>query len=239
MRIFKSAVNRLGRRWGIRPFPWANDLALAVPDGQPATVFDAIHQDNYWESGESLSGGGSTRERTAAYAAQLEALIAARHWHSLFDAPCGDLNWMAGVVARTGIGYIGGDVSIHAIEAARRHAPQLDLRVFDICSDRFPVADVWHCRDCLFHLSFDHARAALRNFARSAIPYALITTNTARWLTNLDIRTGGWRLLDLERPPFNLPRPLERLLKDYPEALEFPRYVGLWRREQIAAALAR
>ena len=55
-------------------------------------------------------------------------------------------------------------------------------------------------------------------------------------MRNIDITTGGWRVLDLERAPFNLPPP-ELRLKDYPVKTEFPRYVALWRREAIAAAM--
>lgn len=236
LRLFKSAVNRLGRRWGIRPFPWANDLSLATSELPRSAVFDAIHQSNHWESDESISGGGSTLERTADYAAALTHLIGQQGWRSMFDAPCGDLNWMRQVIDTTGIAYIGGDVSSHALDAARQRGPGLDLRLFDICSDDFPAVDLWQCRDCLFHLSNADALQALRNFARSDIPFALITSNSARWLTNIDIATGGWRLLDLQRAPFGLPKPVLRI-KDYPEQVEFPRYVCLWTREQIAGAV--
>jgi hypothetical protein len=154
----------------------------------------------------------------------------------MFDAPCGDLNWIGDVIDETGIAYIGGDVSEIALDAARARRHDLDVRFFDIRSDRFPEVDVWHCRDCLFHLSFADGLAALNNFAESNVPWALITTNSARWLRNLDIETGGWRLIDLERPPYNLPRP-ELSLADYPVGLEFPRFVSLWPRVAIAKSL--
>ena len=219
---------------GIRLFPWATELQL--DSGEHPVVFDAIHATNYWGSEESISGSGSTKAWAKDYAAALTKLVVERGFRSMFDAPCGDVNWIGSVIAETGINYVGGDVSQLALDQARARHPELDLRLFDICRDPFPATDVWHCRDCLFHLSFADGLAALRNFARSEIQYALITTNSGLWVRNMDIITGGHRVTDLERAPYNLPRPILRL-KDYPEGIEFPRYVGLWRREDVASTL--
>ena len=101
------------------------------------------------------------------------------------------------------------------------------------------MADVWHCRDCLFHLPYDDIQRALANFARSGIRYALITTHKSRFLhRNLDVGVGGFRLLDLERSPISLPSPVESI-SDFQWGRDFPRYVGLWTRQQIADAVAR
>jgi hypothetical protein len=48
----------------------------------------------------------------------------------------------------------------------------------------------------------------------------------------------GFRFVDLERAPFNLPKPLA-YLPDYRRGFEFPRYVGLWSRTMIRDALAK
>jgi hypothetical protein len=236
MNLMARVINRLGFRWGIRPFPTTTDSTLATAGGAHPDVFDAIHAANYWGSPESLSGGGSTLGRTSDYAASLERFLVDRSIRSMFDAPCGDLNWMPGIVDATGIAYLGGDVSELALGAARRRRPDLDVRLFDICRDDFPAAELWHCRDCLFHLSFDDGLAALRNFARSSIAHALITTNPTKLYRNPDIKTGGHRFLDLQRAPYRLPPPRARL-RDYPVGHEFPRYVGFWSREEIAAAV--
>ena len=58
-----------------------------------------------------------------------------------------------------------------------------------------------------------------------------MTTHRARLLRNLDIATGSWRYLDLQRAPFNLPRPAE-YLRDYGLG-EFPRFVAVWRVEAL------
>ncbi len=233
MNIFARIANRLGTPYGVRPFPWANECELEAV-GQ-SDVFDVIHKTNYWGSNESLSGGGSTLQHAEPYVADLIKLIDAMSFDSMFDAPCGDLNWMSQVVRSTNLQYIGGDISEVTLDAARHKHPELDLRQFDIRQDPFPHTDVWHCRDCLFHLSFEDGLAALRNFAAGTTPWALITTNSARLLKNIDIQNGGWRLLDLQRKPFNLPLPRARL-RDFSQG-SFPRYVALWSREEIAKAV--
>lgn len=69
--------------------------------------------------------------------------------------------------------------------------------------------------------------------------YALITSHRTRLLhRNMDVGYGGFRFLDLERAPFFLPAPVERI-PDCRRGHDFPRYVCLWSRGQIAQAVAR
>ena len=227
----QRAINRAFRRFGINPFPVRFESDLPEAGRDPETVFNAVYAANYWGSTESKSGGGSERTAAAAYVPQLVAAIKELGIRSLFDAPCGDLNWMSAVIDRTNVQYIGGDVAEEAVSIARARRPDLDIRRFDICTDDFPDADLWHCRDTLFHLSFADIHRALAQARSSSIEYAAITTNRAKFLENLDVATGGIRLLDLERPPFNFPRAL-RYLRDYQPG-QFPRYVGIWRVQNI------
>jgi hypothetical protein len=138
---------------------------------------------------------------------------------------------MPDVLRQVDVKFIGGDVAVEAIAAARARCPDLDVRPFDICADAFPDVDLWHCRDTLFHLSFADIGRALAQATASNIRYAAITTHRARMLRNLDIATGGWRLLDLEREPFSFPPP-RMYLTDY-RAGEFPRFVGIWLMEDL------
>lgn len=109
--------------------------------------------------------------------------------------------------------------------------------MFDITFGPFPQVDLWHCRDYLFHLPFELIEQALANFALSSIPFALITTHHSRLLhRNLNVQPGGFRLLDLQKPPISLPKPLAHI-RDYRPGRDFPRYVCLWSREQVESAL--
>lgn len=237
--LAKRIVNRLGRPFGINPFPRAFPNPTTAQIVDRADVFDRIYRSNFWGSGESRSGVGSEKDFSLAYLARLRSLLDQRGHRRLFDAPCGDLNWSIDLARDPSIAYAGGDISTSLIGDLRQQHPDIDLTVFDICVDPFPTADVWHCRDCLFHLPFADIRRALENFSRSSIPYALLTTHRARWLhRNLDVPLGGFRFLDLERPPIGLARP-EEYLTDYRKGSEFPRYVGLWSRAAITEALSR
>lgn len=237
LNIFQRALNRLGHRHGISVFPRTGAAFPRTADQTAAQVFDGIHEANHWGSSESLSGPGSDVERASAYVEQMLALMKRRGFTSLFDAPCGDLNWMSGAIDRGGFRYQGGDISRHAVAAARCRRPDLTIDLFDIRTDPFPDADVWQCRDCFLHLSFDDIWQALENFSRSNIRYALISTFTARYLRNIDIETGSSRYLDLQRPPLGFRKP-EVSIGDraYPSA--FPRFVGLWPREEIVRVVA-
>lgn len=235
MLAFIRAANILGKPFGFNPFPRA--FANAATDGTTSrkAAFNRIFRSNGWGSAESVSGEGSEQVRTRAYVAELRSFLDRIDARRVFDAPCGDLNWIEPAVAARE--YIGGDIAEGLIEQLRQKRPDLNLLQFDICADPFPDADVWHCRDCLFHLPLVDVRSALQNFAKSRIPYALLTTHKVRGPhRNLDVPVGGFRYLDLERAPFNLPEPVE-YLRDYRLGRDFPRFVGVWRREQVAEAL--
>lgn len=236
-RLFgKRIVNRLGHPIGINPFPRSFPNPIAARSSDPSFVFDEIYQQNYWGSEESRSGVGSESLATSGYASRLLKLLTHYDLRRVFDAPCGDLNWMVHVIRRGQLQYIGGDISSAVIEDASRTYPDVDLRVFDIISSSFPDADVWHCRDCLFHLPFESIRKTIENYLDSSIPYAMLTSHRS-WLLhkNLDVDFGGFRLLDLERAPLDFPAPVARV-RDFAIGRDFPRYVGLWRRDQIARA---
>jgi hypothetical protein len=236
--LAKRMLNRLGRPFGINPFPRSFPNPIAVGSISVAAVFDEIHRVNFWGSRESQSGLGSELAFTATYRKGLARCLADNALQSLFDAPCGDMNWMSVFLKEHPVAYVGGDISAEVIGKARTHHPGHNLRVFDIMTDPFPQADVWHCRDCLFHLPFSAIRLALTNFAHSGIGYALITSHRSRLIhRNLDVGFGGFRFLDLERAPFGLPRPLSRI-PDYRRGHDFPRFVCLWSRAQIETAVS-
>lgn len=233
--LIRRVANRIGKPFGVNPFPRVFHYELGEVGSQHA--FDAIYSKNSWGSQETASGIGSEILSTARYRAALATLLQARGFATIFDAPCGDLNWMPLLLKETQIGYLGGDVSPLVVAAANARHPELAVRAFDITRDAFPKADVWHCRDCMFHLPFADIRAALHNFAASRIPYAMLTTHRTRvFHRNLDVRGVGFRYLDLECAPFHLP-PALAYIPDYRWGFDFPRYVGLWSNQMIAQAL--
>lgn len=202
--------------------------------------FSFIYESGHWlEDGtDSLSGSGSSLEYTTGYRRELTSLIERKRFRRIFDAPCGDFNWMSKVVDETGIEYVGGDIVKSLVVKNKERYGDMFFH-FDITKDKFHEADVWHCRDCLVHLSYSDIRQALENFRKSSIDYTLLTTHQLpKGKKNKDIVTGDFRPVDLMRPPFSFPEPHARLV-DYREGMDHPRFVGLWHRSQIRDFLDR
>ena len=173
------------------------------------STFAAIYETNSWGNDESVSGPGSTLARGADFQSDLLALFDAFGIRSLLDAPCGYFNWMQRVVAERQLDYTGVDIVEQLIARnARVHAAaHRRFLCLDMTRSDLPQADVIVSRDGLVHLSFADARAALRNFRRSGSRFLLTTTFINR-PRNRDVRTGGWRELNLEAAPFRLAAPL-------------------------------
>jgi len=206
-----------------------------------AAVFESHAASNHWRNPESVSGDGSTLDYTYNLRRELAKFVRAFRVASMFDAPCGDFNWMRAVEFPQGFAYTGGDIVASLAEAnrARYAAPGRAFTRFDITSDPFPDADLWFCRDCLFHLPSETALAALRGFARSRIGYVMTTTHlNVTNFENRDVEAGGFRMLDLYKPPYSLPREVLFRIADYVHPFP-PRELCVWSRAQVAAALGQ
>jgi len=83
-------------------------------------------------------------------------------------------------------------------------------------------------------LTFDQAIKAIKNFKKSGSKYLLTTTFTGR-SENVDLGNEIWRTLNLELPPFNLPKP-KRIINE--KCTEFDgifkdKSLGLWALDDI------
>jgi hypothetical protein len=194
-------------------------------------IFNSIHASRAWGAIESASGPGSARERAAAFLPDLVALIRSLRIHTLLDAPCGDFNWAA-AVADSVDRYIGVDIVPALIAANRRRwsSPRRQFLCRDLCLSRLPAADVILCRDALVHLSERDILAAINNLRRTGAQYLLATTFVGE-RDNHDIATGGWRPLNLQRPPFSFPAPLALVDErcDHTGGAYADKRLGLWR----------
>jgi hypothetical protein len=204
--------------------------------GDAEARFTHIYDANAWKDEESRSGAGSSMRTTRELRAVLPGLVGEFRVGRLLDAPCGDYHWFRHVERDPPFEYIGGDIVQKLIDANTSAYGSEDTSFLhlDITQDELPAADLWMCRDCMIHLSYDMTEQALRNFAGSGIEYLLATTH--RKVTgNIDIPTGHCRMINLELPPYNLPPP-ERYVPD-DDFEDTGKCLGLWRRSQIAAAL--
>ena len=203
--------------------------------------FTEIYKNNVWGNFESVSGNGSTLEGTQNLRTQLPELIQQYSIHTLFDAPCGDFNWMRLLLKTVNINYIGGDIVLPLIEAHQSNFKnaQTNFIHIDLTKDELPDADLMVCRDCLFHLSYQDTKLVLQNFINSNIKYLLTKTYIkSDEFINRDITTGDFRLIDLFSAPFNFDQDvLFRIDDTIPN--EIPREMCLWSREQILIALEK
>lgn len=194
-----------------------------------STVFDKIYASNGWNSDESVSGPGSTLEKTKNIRKALPDIINRYNIRTVFDCPCGDVNWIHHILHQIP-GYTGGDIVRSLIEKNRQLYRDTKFIVFDLINDRLGDYDLLFTRDCLFHLSFSDIIRVCKQIKKSNVKYILTTNFLNR--KNYDIETGGWRPLCLQEPPFNFPRPLMVVNED--EVGEYSdKHMSLWKREQI------
>lgn len=193
-------------------------------------VFTHIRQVNLWQSAESVSGRGSELSCTATIRTALPGLLQELGVTSILDAPCGDFNWMR-TVPLDGITYTGLDVVAAVIEhnQTRYATDTIQFQVADITRAALPPVDLILCRDCLVHLPLRAGYRALRQFQQSGSTYLLATTYPTTTV-NRDAPVGSWRSLNLCRPPFNLPAPLQLLPDPSDDTGANPdKSIGLWR----------
>jgi hypothetical protein len=208
---------------------------------KPKTIeerFTKIFEMNYWSHPESVSGVGSSLIFTENLRTMLPDLMQKFEIKSIFDAPCGDFNWMKLVVDDDPVTYMGGDIvkSLISNNDMKYSGPRVSFIHTDITSDDFPKADMWLCRECLIHLSYEDTFKALRKFVDSGIPYVLTTTYDNP-TGNFDIETGDFRLIDLFSQPYNFAaEPLYRI-DDYIKCMP-QREMCLWSRDMVASSLS-
>jgi hypothetical protein len=188
---------------------WKLGMRMPSSSRRRRSIFTEVYRHNDWGDRESVSGPGSTLARAGAFRGELVALLRERNVSSILDVPCGDFHWMQGVVDESGASYVGMDIVDELIAGNRRRhgSPERTFLRGDLVSDALPPADLIVCRDGLVHLSFADIDAGIANFKRSGSRYLLATTFVDR-TANADVRTGGWRVLNLQAPPFSFPQPL-------------------------------
>ncbi len=228
-----SALRLIGRKaLNYLPEPIAEGVRAAkravLNRRAPAEVFRGIFIDNAWDGTESISGPGSTMAASANVRTALPGLLRELGIRSLLDAPCGDAYWIS-TCFPPDVRYIGGDVVPEIIERNGTERGGLgEFRVMDLVSDDLPEADLILVRDCFIHLPNAWVRKALANIRRARIGY-LLTTTFPDLGANADIEVGGFRPVNLQAPPFNLPRP-ERLIVESESAAK---QLGLWRLSEV------
>jgi hypothetical protein len=197
-------------------------------------IFTNIVANRRWDP-HVPCGSGSSLEYTHLLRHTLPDFLNRYQITSMIDAPCGDFSWMNLVSFPPGFQYIGGDIVEFMIEKNQSNWPDKDFRVFDLTQDTLPDVDLLFCRDCLFHLSQQDLVKVFDNVVSSNVKYIMTTSYISGHYDNRDIETGGFRPINLEQSPFNLPVPIDSL-EDGPPG-NIIRRMCLWNKEDLITAL--
>jgi hypothetical protein len=199
-------------------------------------TFRHIYQTNHWRGTNSVSGEGASRHQVQQIEAELPTLLKTLQVNTFLDIPCGDFSWMQFVNLPVSL-YIGADIITELIAENQKHygTQNRQFITLDLTVDLLPSAELLLCRDCLVHFSFADIYRALNNIKKSGIAY-LLTTTFPHCEENEDITTGDWRLLNLEKPPFNFPKPLQLVNEQCSEGDgQFrDKSLGLWQMHDIS-----
>ncbi len=173
-------------------------------------VFTDIYKKRAWgknELGEGSSGRGSDFAYAKEYIQFLENFLNQFSIQSVVDVGCGDwglskyINWAE-------ISYLGYDVVKHIIARNRDafSSPTIHFIHADALYADLPLADLLICKDVLQHLPHDDIFLFLSQIHK--FKHCLITNDVdPSTLTSKNYPIpyrGGYRNLDLTRPPFNV-----------------------------------
>ncbi|MCB0730487.1 MAG: class I SAM-dependent methyltransferase [Ignavibacteriae bacterium] len=171
-------------------------------------IFTEIAVNNVWQEEESVSGFGSALDQTKTIISEIPKVINKLNIKTIFDIPCGDFNWFKEIDLSNNI-YIGGDIVQEIVHQNNQKykSDNISFVDFNLIEDIPNKTDLIFCRDCLVHFSTKDILKALSNVKASKSKYLMMTTFNQEEKYN-DIITGGWRTINFEKSPFNLPEPI-------------------------------
>ena len=198
--------------------------------------FLIIYKNNYWDNSETVSGPGSTLKTTVNLRKKLKKVIKKYNIKSIFDAPCGDCNWIEKIIKNSRIRYIGADIVNDIIVKNKKKFDdkKITFKRMDLTKEKIPKADLFICRDFLFHLSYEDIYIFLKNLKKSNSKYLLISShykNEKIKNINKDIHSGDFRKIDIFQPPFNFNKNYVTVIDDYCDNTK--KYLYLFKRKDF------
>ncbi len=171
-------------------------------------VFNEIYTEGRWgkdASDRGTSGAGSTVEITREYRAWIEDFIKKNSVTSVVDAGCGDWAFSSRIDWQ-GARYLGIDISTVVIERVKKkhESRTVKFQMGDITED-LPAADLLICKDVLQHLPNELVQKFIRNnLKKGKYKWAVITNDRLAQGPHSDALIGGYRKIDLSKPPFDV-----------------------------------
>ena len=198
--------------------------------------FSIIHKNNYWDNSETVSGPGSTIKNTIKLRKKLKEIIKTYKIKSIFDAPCGDCNWIKDIIVDAPIRYIGADIVPEVIKQNKKkfNNNKIYFKQIDLTKEKLPKADLFICRDFVFHLSFKDTYKFLKNLKKSNSKYLLISNhfkNKNYNGYNKDINSGDFRKINIFQSPYNFNYKYEMIIDDYCDGTK--KYLYLFKRKEF------
>lgn len=188
-------------------------------------IFFNIYKTNHWGSDQSASGKGSELYQAKNSIDTIKTVIDNYKISSIFDASCGDFNWMR-MVDLSNVNYIGSDIVKDLVESNNKKysMDNISFISLDMTEDNIPKSDLVLVRDTFFHFSNNLIKKAINNIKKSESKYLLTTSyigdtsiyenlSDSKNNLNSDIKTGEWRYLDLCKKPFSLPQYIESFVE--------------------------
>ncbi|SCY23232.1 class I SAM-dependent methyltransferase [Flavobacterium caeni] len=230
----KKIIKRIAPEWLLKWYR-VRDVSK-FKNKSTGEVFTQIYNSNYWKSSESASGTGSELEQTKTLRSDIAQLINDKQIKSILDLPCGDFKWMQHVDL-SDVKYTGADIVEELIVKNKQkyENENREFKVINLIEDPLPLNDMIMVRDCLVHLSEADILKALANIKSSGCKY-LFTTTFPEQRENHNIVTGGWRKINLQLPPFNLPTPIVIINENCTEGVKGEykdKSMGLWEVSKI------
>ena len=133
---------------------------------------------------------------------------------------------MGHVINGKNIIYTGADIvdSLVADLTLSNSNDNVRFIIRDIIRDRPIDADLWICRDVLFHFPLNEISIVINKFKESRCKY-FMTNHFSEISENTDIKFGEFRLINLCKEPFFLEEPIELLADD---AYGPGHHIGVW-----------
>ena len=197
--------------------------------------FEMIYNENFWESNESSSGIGSEIKNTIEVIKAIKLIIKQYKTKSIIDIPCGDFNWMSSLDMKN-IDYKGYDIVRSVIKENNKKykKPNVNFYYSDMINSELAKGDLMFVRDCLVHFSFEDIKKSIFRIKQSKSTY-LLSTSFANLKKNTDIYTGDWRPINLEKEPFNFPKPIISINEECDEmdGIYSDKCICLWEIEEL------
>lgn len=186
-------------------------------------TFNDIYRRNRWNGTESLSGPGSTKAFTGQARKFLERFIKENDIYGIFDAGCGDFNWMSEVEGRRW--YFGMDLvpSVIAHNVVKYATDRTWFTIGNYVEDELFQTNLIICRESLQHLSPENVAKALDNFKETGSDYLMATTYPDQ--PNGATVDGGYYPYNLD-VQFGLGHPIEAELEPN---TEFNEWLAVWK----------